>query len=208
MHVILRGGVHSIPRTFTLLFASAAMLSASSARADVTSWLGVGSGGAAERNNVTHGSHFVPTVTYSLGVGSTPASSLVVGGILRGTTLFDRGTDLGLSARVCTGGFARGDWGVALDAGVLWRSWLSNYGEWPAQVLVTGGTPWGLQVVVGSDFASVSGGTPAEGFYAALEIDLLRLTVMRQGSSERWWYNPDPAGGHIDPTASTASDGR
>jgi hypothetical protein len=28
-------------------------------------------------------------------------------------------------------------------------------------------------------------------------VDLLRLTVMRQGSSERWWYNPAPAGGHV-----------
>jgi len=178
------------------------VLAAPSARADVTSWLGVGGGTAVERDSVTRASHAAGTVTYSIGVGSTPASSLVVGGIIRGTTLVDRGTDLGLAARVCTGGFARGDWGLAIDAGVLWRSWLSDYGEWPVQALVTGGTPWGLQVVLGSDFASVSGGTPAAGFYAALEIDLLRFTVMRQGSSERWWYNPDPAGGHIEQTAS------
>jgi hypothetical protein len=195
--------VHRIP---TLLFASAALLAAPSARADVTSWLGVGGGMAVERDNATRTSRTAPTMTYSIGVGSTPASSLVVGGILRGTTLFDRGTDLGLAARVCTGGFARGDWGIALDAGVLWRSWLSDYGEWPVQALVTGGTPWGLQVVVGSDFASVSGGTPAAGFYAALEIDLLRFTVMRQGSSERWWFNPDPAGGHIEQTANGSPD--
>ncbi len=180
----------------------AALAAPSSARADVTSWMGVGGGTAIERDNVTHRSYTAPTMTYSIGVGSTPASSLVVGGIFRGTTLFDKGTDLGLAVRVCTGGFARGDWGVALDAGVLWRSWLSDYGQWPVQALVTGGTPWGLQLAVGSDFASVSGGTPAAGFFAAIEIDLLRLTVMRQGSSEPWWYNPDPAGGHIEKTAS------
>ncbi len=43
---------------------------------------------------------------------------------------------------------------------------------------------------------SVSEGHPAQGFFAALEIDLLRFTVTRQGSTERWWPNPVPAGGH------------
>jgi hypothetical protein len=32
---------------------------------------------------------------------------------------------------------------------------------------------------------------------ALIEIDLLRLTVNRQGDTERYWYNPAPAGGHL-----------
>jgi hypothetical protein len=193
--VILRGAVHRRTTTLALLFASTAALSTESARADVTSWLGVGGGAAVERNHDTHKSTTVPTMTYSIGVGSSPLASVVVGGLLRGTTLFDRGTDLGLTARVCSGGFARGDWGIALDAGALWRPWLSEYGEWPLQAVVTGGSPWGFQIALGTNLASVSGGTPAQGVFAAIELDLLRFTVMRQGSSERWWYNPDPAGG-------------
>jgi hypothetical protein len=35
----------------------------------------------------------------------------------------------------------------------------------------------------------------SSGYYAALEIDLLRLTVDRRGNTERWWPNPNPAGG-------------
>jgi hypothetical protein len=110
------------------------------------------------------------------------------------------GTDLGLAARACTGGFARGDWGLALDVGSAWRPWRDgDYGEWPLQAVVTAGSAWGFQLAVGGDLASVSGGTPARGVFAALEIDLLRLTVARQGSSESWWPNPNPAGGHTTP---------
>ena len=197
-----------VSRSFALValpLASAAALIAWSqpARADVTSWLAIGGGAGVEHNHDTGQSTSDPAMTYSIGVGSTPASTLVVGGILRGNTLFNRGTDLGLAVRVCTGGFARGDWGLALDAGALWRPWLREYGQWPLEGVLTGGTPWGLQLALGANVASVSGGVPAQGFFAAIELDLLRLTVMRQGSTtERWWYNPAPAGGHIEETSS------
>jgi len=70
--------------------------------------------------------------------------------------------------------------------------------EWPAQAVVTGGSPWGFQIAVGTQLEAIDGARSAVGFFAALEIDLLRLTVMRQGTTERWWYNPAPAGGHAD----------
>ncbi len=106
------------------------------------------------------------------------------------------GTDVGVAARRCTGSFARGNWGVALDAGALWRSWgQGTYGNWPLQGVLTLGAPWGFQLAVGATAWSLDGVPSSPGFTAALEIDLLRLTVMRQGSTEHWWPNPNPAGG-------------
>jgi hypothetical protein len=167
------------------------------ARADVSSWMAIGGGSGLQLNRDSSSREFAGSLTYSLGVGSSPLSSVVIGGLLRGQTFFGLGTDLGLAVRASTGGFARGDWGVALDAGVLWRPWGNgDFGQWPIQAVLTVGAPWGLQLAMGGEFSSVSGGTSAQGFFAALEIDLLRLTVTRQGSTERWWPNPVPAGGH------------
>ena len=105
------------------------------------------------------------------------------------------GTDVGLAARAATGGFARGDWGLAVDLGAAFRSWGGGtYGDWPLQAVVTGGTPWGFQLAVGSEFSNLERGHPAEGLFVALELDFLRLSVMRQGSSVPWWPNPSPAG--------------
>jgi hypothetical protein len=182
----------------------AALLVPEAARADVSSFMAIGGGytGQFLRQPSGSGSGFssdwVPAIDYSIGVGSSPLASAVAGGMIRGATFVGLGTDLGIAARVCTGGFARGDWGAAFDLGVSWRSWQeSTYGEWPVQAVLTGGTPWGFQLALGAEVSSVPGGQPADGFFAAIEIDLLRLTVMRQGSSEPWWYNPAPAGGHM-----------
>jgi hypothetical protein len=166
------------------------------ARADVSSWLAVGGGYALERDRKLGQNDFAPAMTYSLGVGSAPLAPFVVGGLVRATTFFGYGTDLGVGLRAATGGFARGDWGLAIEGDALWRPWLGgDYGRWPLQAALTGGLPWGFQVTVGAEFGSLSGERSAVGGFAVLEIDLLRLTVMRQGGSERWWSNPLPAGG-------------
>ena len=178
-------------------FLSWAVVRPGAARADVTSWMALGGGYAGQVKHATASFDTASAFSYSLGVGSTPIASLVFGGLVRGTTMFGLGTDLGPVVRAATGGFARGDWGVALDAGVLWRSWGSDaYGTWPVQGVLTVGAPWGLQLAMGGQIASVAGGTPSKGFFASLELDLLRFTVMRQGPTERWWPNPAPAGGH------------
>lgn len=170
-----------------LLASLAALAPFREARADVSSWMAIGGGYTAQLNRDTSSRDSAGALTYSMGVGSSPLSRLVIGGLLRGTTMFGLGTDLGIAARAATGGFARGDWGAALDAGALWRSWGgSSHGEWPLQGVLTVGSPWGLQLGIGAQIWSVSGGTQAQGLFAALEIDLLRLTVMRQGTSERW----------------------
>jgi hypothetical protein len=187
----------AVRRSFaTLLIALAVLVASASARADVTSWLAIGGGGGWQRNRPSATRELVPALTYSLGVGSSPLAPVVVGGIARGTTLFGLGTDLGVAVRAATSGFARGDWGLALEAGALWRPWRAGvYGEWPVQAVLTGGSPWGVQLAAGAELWSVSGGTPAQGFFAALEVDLLRLTLMRRGATERWWPNPNPGGG-------------
>jgi hypothetical protein len=185
-------------RTGALATTLAALLSVApaTARGDVTSWLSVGGGAAVERNRRTASNDSAGAMTYAIGVGSSPLAPLVVGGLFRGKTLFGLGTDLGIALRLASGGFARGDWGIALEGGALWRSWQGDqYGAWPVQAVVTGGSPWGLQLALGADFANLGPGPSAEGVFVALEVDLLRLTLMRQGSTERWWPNPNPASG-------------
>jgi hypothetical protein len=168
----------------------------SSARADVSSWLAVGGGYALQRKADTASRDSSPAFTYSVGVGSSPLAPFVVGVLYRGTTMVGLGTDLGAALRLATGGFARGSWGVALDAGAAWRSWgYGSYGQWPLQGAVTLGVPWGLQVTGVGQLWSIGGGQQAQGIFVALELDLLRFTVDRQGSGEQWWPNPNPAGG-------------
>ncbi|MDB4946532.1 MAG: hypothetical protein JWP97_6066 [Labilithrix sp.] len=167
------------------------------ARADVSSWLSAG-GGYGFQHGAERGTYDrAGAVTFSIGVGSSPLSNVVVGGLLRTTTYVTLGTDLDLSLRVATGGFARGQWGVALDLGPGLRAWseATNYGHWPLHAMAIGGAPWGLQVGIGADFFSLDGGPAARGAIALLEVDLLRLTSMRQGNTDKWWDNPSPAGG-------------
>jgi len=186
-----------VPRRALLvaLAATAASLAAGDARAEVSSWLSFGAGGAAQLAQGASTRDVAGTMTYSLGFGSTPLAPFVVGVLYRGTTMVGLGTDLGAAVRLATGGFARGNWGLALDAGVAWRTWgAGTYGDSPVQGVLTLGAPWGLQLAVGSEMWSLDGGVPAQGFFAAIEIDLLRLTVLRTGGTERWWPNPNPAG--------------
>jgi hypothetical protein len=194
-----RGAVQRLLLARVTAFAVLASISVAprSARADVSSWLAVGGGYALQRNRHAGQDETAPTMSYSMGVGTSPLAPLVVGGLVRGTTFFGLGTDLGVALRGATGGYARGEWGAAVEVGALWRPWRgSDFGAWPLQAALTGGTPWGFQITVGSEFASLSGDRSAVGGFAVVEIDLLRLTVMRQGPTERWWPNPAPAGGH------------
>jgi hypothetical protein len=59
------------------------------------------------------------------------------------------------------------------------------------------GAPWGVQLAAGGQLWSLDGGNAAQGVFVALEVDLLRLTIMRQGTGEQWWPNPNPAGGRM-----------
>jgi len=183
------------------LGAAAAVLNAAprTAHADVSSWF-TGGGGYGVARSESRGEYDRATaLSFSIGVGTTPTSSVVVGGLVRTTTYFTLGTDLDLSGRIATGGFARGQWGLAFDVGPGWRSWKrrSDYGGFPLHAMIVGGAPWGLQLGIGANLLNLDGGTSAQGAIALLEIDLLRLTVTRQGATDRWWENPSPAGGRV-----------
>jgi hypothetical protein len=177
----------------------ACTLHASPARADVSSWFTAGGGYGVQHGEARDAYDRATALSFSVGVGSNPLRKLVIGGLVRSTTYFTLGTDLGLSARVATGGFARGQWGLAFDFGPGWRGWGTgaDYGRFPLHAMIVGGAPWGLQLGVGGDIWSIGGEPYARGAVALLEIDLLRLTVMRQGATDRYWENPSPAGGHL-----------
>jgi hypothetical protein len=184
-------------RQLVLLLSAAIVAVSNPAHADVSSWLAVGGGMATQMAPSNAQRDWAGALTYSVGAGSSPLAPFVAGILFRGTTMFTLGTDVGVAARVSTGGFARGDWGVALEAGAMWRSWGSGtYGNWPLQAVLTVGAPYGFQLAVGGTIWSIDGVSSSPGAFAALEIDLLRLTVMRVGGTERWWPNPNPAGGH------------
>jgi hypothetical protein len=111
--------------------------------------------------------------------------------------MFGLGTDVGAAVRLAMGAFARGGWGLALDLGAAYRPWRGgDYGDAPLQGVLTLGAPWGFQLAVGTQLFSLDTNGNAQGAFAAIELDLLRLSVMRQGGqTEQWWPNPNPAGG-------------
>jgi len=169
------------------------------AHADVSSWLGVGSGLSLQRDGRAGSTETALPLSLSLGGGSSPRAGVVVGGLARSVTHFGLGTDLGLALRVASGGFARGDWGLAVDAGAVARWWNDgDFGRYPFQGVVTLGAPWGLGLALGGQLGTLDDAPSARGAFALLEIDLLRLTVMRQGSTDSIWFNPAPAGGRSE----------
>jgi hypothetical protein len=175
---------------------TACLFASSEARADVTSWLAVGGGYGLERNGVSEFTDRATAMSLSLGVGSSPRAPVVVGGLMRSVTYFSLGTDLSIGPRIATGGFSRGDWGLALDVGAVARWWNDGqYGRYPLQGVLTLGAPWGLQLGVGAQMWNIAGEPYATGGFAVLEMDLLRFTVMRRGSTDSTWFNPSPAGG-------------
>src|SRR5580704_17416397 len=100
---------HVAPASLRLAMASAAAVLATvcpcTARADVTSWLAFGGGYAGEVKHKATSFDSASAFSYSIGVGSSPLQSFVVGGIFRGTTMFGLGTDIGPAIRAATGGF-------------------------------------------------------------------------------------------------------
>lgn len=154
------------------------------AHADVSSWFFAGGGAASlERHGA---SDQYGALRLQLGMGSPPDAPIVVGGVAHSLSFFGAGTDLALTARAATGGFVRGDWGVALDAGGYRRWWgVGSTGFLGSVVL---GAPFGLQAVL--DFEK--GTSEAQAFAAFVGIDFLRLTVYRTVGTS-FIPNPNPA---------------
>lgn len=170
------------------------------ARADVTTWLAFGAGLAVDHSTQTSATNWNPAFSASMGVGSDPTHAWVLGGVFRSMSRFNEGTDISLSLRLTTGGFSRGDWGFGFNLGPGLRLWGNNgYGTYPLQGAVLLGAPWGLQATVGSDIVNLEGHPTSIGAFALIEFDLLRFTLMRQGSTDQYWKNPLPAGGRTEP---------
>lgn len=209
-------------RTPIALFAFAALaatLTTSTAQAEPTAWLSGGGGLAIQQRATTldatgvavangaSGTETRPAMSFALGVGTSPAARFVFGGLFRVTTFFQQGTDLFLGPRLATGGFARGDFGLAFDLGVAFRTYKDGiYGRVPLQAVALFGVPFGLQVGIGAQAFSLDGGSQTAGAFAMLEMDVLRLTVLRQGSSTRFWENPSPLGGKVKELSSRSKE--
>ena len=180
-------------------FVVAACFESASARADVTTWLAFGAGIAVDRSTALNATNVNPAFSASMGVGSDPTHAWVLGGVFRSMSRFNEGTDINLSLRLTTGGFSRGDWGFGFDLGPGLRLWANDaYGTYPLQGAVLLGAPWGLQATIGSDIVNLEGHPTSIGAYAVIEFDILRFTLMRQGSTDTYWKNPLPAGGRMD----------
>jgi hypothetical protein len=188
------------PLFFGVLLGTGAFVAPGLARAtEPSSFFSVGGGYGLQHNGTIGEDAHRGAMSLALGVGTSPLGRMVYGGVFRTTTYFRQGTDLGLAARVVQGSYARGGFGLGFDLGVGGRFYRNGeYGQFPVQVKGLFGAPWGLGLALGADLFSIDGrDPPARGFVALIEIDLLRLTVNRQGDTERYWYNPAPAGGHL-----------
>ena len=175
---------------FTAALLSAAVLGSADARADVSSWFYLG-GGVASLSPERSGRGSPVTLQSELGMGSPPEHPVVVGGLWKTTTYFSHGTDLAFVARGASGGFVRGGFGVALDAGAYRRWWGGVGSTGFTGALVVGGL-FGLQV---SGFTE-QGSNAVHAYGVTVGIDFLRLTVYRT-TFQSYWQNPIlPA--HVD----------
>jgi len=154
-------------------------------RADVSSWFFTG-GGPSWLSEQKSNYDMVPSLQFDLGLGTTPSRSLVVGVLSRTTTHFGRGTDLALAVRATTGGFSRGGWGLALDAGLYKRWWGRE--SWGPTTSLHLGAPYGLQLTMNGALGTHDHRTLG----IMVGIDLLRLTIHRP-ANDNWWRNPRPS---------------
>jgi hypothetical protein len=174
-----------LSRFFVVVVPAFLLAWSGSARADVSSWLFLG-GGPSWLSQEKSAYELQPTLQLDAGIGTPTSSPAVVGVLARTSTHFGMGTDLALALRATTGGFSRGDWGVALDAGAYKRWWgMESSGPLTSLHL---GAPFGLQL----SFNGALGTDDHRTFGVMFGVDFLRLTVHRLGG-EQWWPNPRPA---------------
>lgn len=154
------------------------------AHADVSSWFFAGGGLASLEEGKA--SDRYGALRFQLGIGSSPDAPIVIGGVAHTLSYFGAGTDVGLTARAATGGFVRGGWGFALDAGGYERWWGRGSSGFLGSVAL--GAPWGLQAV----FDFEMGTNDVRSYAAFIGVDLLRLTVYRT-TGTGIFPNPLPA---------------
>ena len=141
-------------------------------------------GGGMSSLSPTPGSTSRPgTLQMELGMGSPPDGAVVVGGLAKMMTFFSHGSDLALVTRGASGGFVRGGFGFAIDAGAYQRWWGQDSTGFIGSLVL--GAPLGIQIAgvteQGSNHVKVYGAT--------VGIDFLRLTVYRT-TLQSFWSNP------------------
>jgi hypothetical protein len=152
-----------------------------SAHADAASWFSVAGGlGAFSEGGQRQ---YPGALQLELGLGSSPASAVVVGGVAKTLSYFGNGTDVAFTFRFASGGFARGGFGFAIDAGAYQR-WWGEDSSGVLGALVLGG-PFGLQLTAMTE----QGTNDVRAYAATFGIDFLRLTVYRNAPGG-YWPNP------------------
>jgi hypothetical protein len=168
----------------TLCFAVPALVFPSRARADVTSWFYAG-GGVASSAMSGYSTAHPGTIALETGLGTPPDAAVVVGGLFKTLGYFGEGIDLGLTARVASGGFVRGGFGLALDLGGYERLWRQGSSGFLGSLVI--GVPYGFQIAATTEI----GAENVRVYGATVGIDFLRLTVYRT-AAQNYWPNPFP----------------
>ena len=163
----------------------AASLCAGAAHADSSAWMFVGGGVLGGKMHAEDMSSS-GSMTFDIGVGTSPDGVVVLGGLFKIVPVFGSGTDFAFTLRGATHGFQAGDFGLAIDAGGYARYW--NGGSVGGTGAVVLGAPLGLQL----SLQGLVGTNDALGFGAVAGIDFLRLTTQRQSLLD-WWPNPSPS---------------
>lgn len=168
------------------LLAASAIFVAPGARADVSSWLFWGMG-PSSFDRSSYGQDLRTSMQIDTGLGLPPSYAVVPGFLLRMNTRFGEGSDLALLLRTATGGYARGNWGIAVDLGGYERWWGSEPSPGFAGTLSLG-APWGITLSANYQ----QGTNDVRTFGAVLGLDFARFTVYRS-SGLTWWSNPYPS---------------
>jgi hypothetical protein len=182
-------------RLFALTLLVTVVLKAPTAHADTpTSWLALGTGASVQRDNLDHVESLALAASAEIGIGTPSTSPLVVGGVFRAMTHFTLGTDLSLSGRVATSGFARGLWGLALDLGVTAKWWAQQeYGHFPITLVGIVGFPGGLHIEAGAQFLDVTGDSPtAKGGFVIFAVDFFAFATASSHVQKGFWSDPPP----------------
>lgn len=170
--------------------------SAAPARADTTSWASVNGGVSLQQGDSVlldapasgtdvGEEQLAPQLQVDVGVGTTSAAPVIVGGLFRVSPAFGQHTDFALMARGATQGFQTGPIGVALEAGGYARA------DDEASVGFVGGAVLGGPLGVQLSVLAHVGTTDEYGGSVLLGVDLLRLTLFRE-DARSYWPNPLP----------------
>lgn len=179
-------------RALSFLVAAAVLLSAAPAAAETSAWLSANGGTTILTVNESE-VKVRGSMTFDVGVGSSPQEDLIFGGLFRVAPIVAEGTDLEFILRGATRGFQTGPFGVAVDLGGYLRLFDPSDPQGGFVGGVVLGAPLGFQL----SLTGMAGTMKSYGGQAVLGIDLLRLLVYRQDLTE-WWPNPlSPS----DPTA-------